>query len=63
MRAIAALERHTKLHLETIKQMVRLIQGLGSHSITAAELKLLLRLMRGARGGNEASIYLQYYQP
>lgn len=30
--------------------MLRLIQSLGSHSITAAELKLLLRLMRDTQG-------------
>lgn len=43
---ISVLEFHAKLNIRSIKQMLRLIQSLGSHSITAAELKLILRLMR-----------------
>ena len=46
--AITALERHQKLNIQSIQQLLRLIQSLGSHSITAAELKLILRLMREA---------------
>ena len=44
--AISVLELHSKLNTSSIKQMLRLIQSLGTHSITAAELKLILRLMR-----------------
>ena len=44
--AITALDSHQKLHIGSVQQLLRLIQSLGSHSITAAELKLILRLMR-----------------
>ena len=47
---ISVLEFHAKLNIRSIKQMLRLIQSLGSHSITAAELKLILRLMRDTDG-------------
>jgi len=52
-RAIAVLEYHSKLDIRSVHQILRLIQSLGSHSITAAELKLLLRLMRDADGRQE----------
>ena len=47
---ISVLEFYAKLNIRSIKQMLRLIQSLGSHSITAAELKLILRLMRDTDG-------------
>ncbi|KAI9560727.1 putative neurobeachin-like protein 1-like isoform X3 [Daphnia sinensis] len=47
---ISVLEFHSKLNIRSVKQMLRLIQSLGSHSITASELKLILRLMRDTDG-------------
>ena len=56
--AITALEYHQKLNIRSIQQLLRLIQSLGSHSITAAELKLILRLMREAEDGKEVRTQL-----
>ena len=53
---ISVLESHQKLSIRSIKQMLRLIQSLGSHSITATELKLLLRLMRDTHGKEVSEI-------
>ena len=55
--AITSLEYHKKLNIRSIQQLLRLIQSLGSHSITAAELKLILRLMREAEDGKEVHIH------
>ena len=58
--AISVLQHHKKLNIRSIQQVLRLIQSLGSHSITAAELKLLLRLMRDSDGGEELFPYSAY---
>ena len=52
---ISALESHKKLHIRSTLQLLRLIQSLGTHSITAAELKQVLRLMREADDGNKVN--------
>lgn len=60
--AIASLECHKKLNIRSIQQILRLIQSLGSHSITAAELKLILRLMREAEDGKEVHTHVIHRQ-